>query len=331
MKALVLEELGDPAQVLKLRDMPTPEPGRGEVRVRMLVAPINPSDVMFVRGVYGRRPQLPATPGFEGVGIVETAGPGLLGKIRVGKRVAVLHGKGGTWQEQTVVPARQVVPVPSALADEQAACFFVNPASALLMTKGVLRVRPGSWLLQTAAGSALGRMVIRLGKHYGFKTINVIRRREQVEELMALGADAVICTQDESIEDRVRALTKGEGVPYAIDAVGGSMGTGALKSLGNHGRLLLYGTLAFEPIEIDPRVLLVGQKKVEGFWLSEWVRDHGVVSMVQLFRKLGRLLANGVIATEVGKMFPLEQAADAVRLADQAGKQGKVLFRIGTK
>ena len=118
--------------------------------------PINPSDLLFIRGQYGRRPELPATAGFEGAGVVDEAGPGLLGRMRVGRRVAVLHGLGGSWQEYAIVPARQVVPVPRALPDEQAACFFVNPATALIMTRSVLRVSRDRWLLQSAAGSAVG-------------------------------------------------------------------------------------------------------------------------------------------------------------------------------
>src|SRR5207248_9118095 len=132
-------------------------------------------------------------------------GWGLLAWRVKGKRVAVLNGTGGNWAEHVVIPARQAVPVPSFLTDEQAASFFVNPASALVMTRDVLRVPRGAWLLQTAAGSALGRMVIRLGRQQGFRTLNVVRRREQAEEILQAGGDAVICTADESIEERVQA------------------------------------------------------------------------------------------------------------------------------
>src|SRR5438445_2634073 len=161
MKAIVFDSFGDPAGVLKVSELPTPEPGPGQVRVRMVTAPINPSDLMYVRGEYGRRPKLPTSPGFEGAGIVEAAGKGLLGRLRLGRRVAVLNGIGGNWQERVIVPARQVVPVPASLSDEQAATFFVNPASALVMVRSVLKISSGAWLVQTAAGSALGRVVIR--------------------------------------------------------------------------------------------------------------------------------------------------------------------------
>ena len=330
MKAVVCEKWGDPAEVLQVRDLPTPEPGRGQVRVRMLVSPINPSDLAMVRGGYGRQPPLPATPGFEGVGVVE-AGSGLLARLRMNRRVAVPNGAGGNWAEQVVVPARQVWPVPAGLTDEQAATFFVNPASALVMTRYVLAVPPGAWLLQTAAGSALGRMVIRLGRRFGFRTINVVRRRELAEELARQGADAVVATGEESLAERVRALTDGAGVPCAIDAVGGPTGSEVVGTLAAGGRMLVYGTLSEQPLSLDPRTLMVGQKRVEGFWMSEWVKKQSVFTMMSLFGKLGKLIQEGVLATEVGATFPLNDVRAAVRQAAEPGRQGKVLLRIGSR
>ncbi|TMQ28036.1 MAG: hypothetical protein E6K65_13100 [Nitrospirae bacterium] len=183
MKAVVFERFGDPAEVLQVREVPKPEPGPGQVRVRMLASPIGPADFLTVRGEYGYQPKLPATPGTEGVGIVE-AGRGLLGGMRVGRRVAVLNETGGNWQEKVVVSALRVVPISKHVPDDQAVTFFVNPATAFIMTRLVLKVPPRAWLLQTAAGSALGRMVIRLGRHFVFRTINVVRRHEQAEELL---------------------------------------------------------------------------------------------------------------------------------------------------
>lgn len=330
MKAAVCEKWGDPAEVLQVQDLPTPAPGRGEVRVRMLVSPVNPSDLLMVRGVYGRRPPLPAVPGFEGVGVVE-AGTGLLARLRMNRRVAVPNGAGGDWAEQVVVSAGQVWPVPRGLTDEQAATFFVNPASALVMTRYVLQVPSGAWLIQTAAGSALGRMVIRLGRRFGFRTINVVRRREQAEELKREGADAVVATNEESLPERVRALTGEEGVRFAMDAVGGATGSEVAGVLGTGGRMLLYGTLSGEPLTIDPRTLMTGQKRVEGFWMSEWVRQQSRITMGLLFTKLGKLIQSGVLATEVGATFPLNDVRAAVRQAELPGRQGKVLLRIGSR
>jgi NADPH:quinone reductase-like Zn-dependent oxidoreductase len=294
----------------------------------MLASPINPSDLMYVRGVYGKTPPLPSSPGFEGVGIVEESGGGLLARRVMGKRVAVISSNGGNWREQTVVPARQAVPVPAELPLEQAASFFVNPASAIVMTQHVLRIPRNTWLLQTAAGSALGRMVIRLGKQNGFRTMNVVRRREQREELLRVGGDAVICSSDESISGRALTLTNGAGVPFAIDAVGGQTASDVIQALGANSRMLVYGTLSMEPMSIDPRVLMVNHKAVEGFWLSIWAARQSAITMLLLFRRIGQLLRAGVLTTEVGSSFSMDQIKDAVRLAAAAGRQGKVLLKI---
>jgi NADPH:quinone reductase-like Zn-dependent oxidoreductase len=331
MMAAVFDRFGDPEQVLQVRELPPSEPRSGEVRVRMVASPINPSDLLVVRGEYGKLPTLPATPGFEGVGVVEKSGGGalaLLRGLRPGRRVAVISAGGGAWAEFAVVPARQVIPLPDDIPDEQAASFFVNPASAVVMTHHVLGVPPGEWLLQTAAGSALGRMIIRLGKHFGFRTINVVRRREQADELKRSGGDAVICTADESIPERARALTEGRGVRYALDAVGGETGSAVIAALAPGGRLLVYGTLSRDPIAIDPRVLMVGRKQVEGFWLSEWVREQRPLKMLSLFGTIRKLMRAGILTTEVGSTFPLDDVRRAAAQAGQPGRQGKVLLRL---
>lgn len=331
MKAAVFDRFGDPADVLDVRDVPQPVVVSGQVVVRMLASPINPSDLLVVRGQYGRLPSLPATPGFEGVGVIESAGGGVLNLLRglkPGRRVVVLNGKGGNWAEQVLVPSRQVVPIPPDIPDEQAASFFVNPATALLMTRSVMRVPSGAWLLQTAAGSALGRMVIRLGKHFGFRTINVVRRREQADELLRLGGDAAIATNDETVDTRVHDLTGGEGVPFAIDAVGGATAVAVVRSLAADGRMLVYGTLSNEPMSLDQRLLMVGNKRIEGFWLSEWVRRQGVLTMLRLFRQVRRLMRAGVLTTDVGTSFPLSDLKAAVRHAETPGRQGKTLLRL---
>jgi NADPH2:quinone reductase len=352
MKAIVCDHWGEPGEVLQVREVPEPIPRRGEVRVRMIASPINPSDLLMVRGQYGFQPPLPATPGFEGVGIVE-AGSGLLARRVMGRRVAVLNSASGNWKEQIVIPARQAVPLPKELSDEQAATFFVNPATALVLTRYILDVPPGAWLLQTAAGSALGRMIIRLGQRYGFRTLNVVRHREQAEELLQLGGTAAIAmnqelltelgmndlndvlrvgaarsTNEQSLSERVHALTGGEGVYYALDAVGGAMGSEVVRSLGRGGRLVVYGSLAGEPLGVDPRTLMVGQKKIEGFWLSEWVRAQKPWTMLLLFRRIGKMMRAGVLVSEVGKSFALTDIQTAVRQASLPGRQGKVLLRM---
>jgi NADPH:quinone reductase-like Zn-dependent oxidoreductase len=328
MKSAMFDRFGPPEEVLHVREVPTPEPGRGQVRVRMIASPINPSDLLHIRGEYGKRPVLPGSAGFEGVGIVEASGGGLLGWRVKGRRVAVINSSGGNWSEQVVVPARQAIPVPAAMSDDQAATFFVNPASALVMTRHVLNVPPGAWLLQTAANGALGRIVIRLGKQYGFRTINVVRRQEHAEKLSKLGADAVVVVPGASLTEEVKRITGGQGVGYALDAVGGPLAGEVVGCLGTLGRLLVYGTLSEEPLCLSPRVLMVGQKRVEGFWLSEWSRRQSVLTMLRLFRKVGKLFQEGIATTEFAATYPLDQVREATHHAAGPGRNGKVLLQI---
>lgn len=331
MKAIVFERFGDPGEVLQAREVPTPAPGPGEVRVRMIASPVNPSDLLVVRGLYGVLPPLPATPGFEGVGVVDKAGPGILGKLVMGKRVTVINSGGGNWAEYAVIPAKQARPVPADVPDEQAASFFVNPATVLAMVRHVLAVPKGEWLLQSAAGSSLGKMIIRFCRNEGIRTINVVRRREAIDELKALGGDVVLSSADGPIDAQVRAATGGAGVKYALDPVGGDTGTEVFQSLADDARMLVYGTLSGEPLRIDPRRMIAGKRVVEGFWLGHWMRDRSIPAALLLFREIARQVRSGALATEVGARFPLAAIGDAVREAEAVGKHGKVLLTIAAR
>jgi len=329
MKAIVFEQFGEPASVLSLRELPSPEPGPGQVRVRMLAAPINPSDLLYIRGNYGKRPGLPSTPGFEGVGIVDSAGPGLYGRLLVGKRVVVPNSVTGSWAEAAIATARQAIPIPQNLPLEQAAMFFVNPATAYIMTRKVLSVPQGEWLLQTAAGSALGKMVIRLGKKFGFKTINVVRRREQIAELKSLGADVVLAEVDGDIAEQVQKATGGSGVRYAVDPVGGSTGSAVVRSLATGGKMLVFGTLADEPLSFSPRELMTRDASISGFWLGNYMSRLRLLGKLKLIRTISSLMLEGVLVSEVGGAFSLDQFSEALTSAERPARGGKSLFRMG--
>lgn len=330
MKAVVFDRTGEPAEVLSVRDLPTPEPAADEVRVRMLLSPINPSDLLYIRGKYTIPPALPTTPGFEGVGVVEASGGGLRGRLLTGRRVCVLNDRRGNWAEQTVARADQCVPVPSAVSDEQAAGFFVNPATALALTRHVLAIPSGEWLLQTAAGSAVGRNVIRLGRRDGFRTLNVVRRAGQADEMRSLGADVVLLEDDGPLDEQVPRHAGG-GVRFAMDAVGGDLGGQVLRSLAPGGTAVVYGALSGEPMTLHPRTLITGSKRVQGFWLGDWAKPRGLLKKLQLVRQIGRLIADGTLAATIGETVPLDRVSDAVRAAEVPGKPGKVLLRIADR
>lgn len=333
MRAVVFDSFGEPADVLRPRDLPDPVPPPGHVRVRMLASPINPSDLMTVRGVYGQRPSLPAIPGYEGVGVVEANGGGLFGKALVGRRVAVLNRAGGNWAERAVVPANQCVPLPADLPVEQAAMFFVNPATAYVMTRKVLAVGRGEWLLQSAAGSSLGKMVVRLARHEGFKTLNVVRRAEQVDELKALGADAVVAFDGDrddprSLTEQVLKIVGSTPVRHAIDPVGGTTGSGMIGCLRDGGRMLAFGSLSPGPTAFEPRDLLTHDVKIEGFWLARWMAKASLPRRLATVRKVANLMRAGVLVNDVGRAFSLDEIADAVRHSEAKARGGKAWLRI---
>jgi NADPH2:quinone reductase len=319
---------GSPAEVLRLEEVDLPAPGPGEVRVRMLKAPVNPSDLLFIRGKYAISPHLPATPGFEGVGVVEAIGSGLLPRLLSGRRVAVLGSLTGTWASHTIVSARQVVPVSSRLSDEQAAMFFVNPATAWLLTRVVLNLRPGETLVQSAAASSVGRMVIRLGQRYGFDTVNIVRREEQADSLRAIGAQRVLVSDGPGLSIQVRTLLP-EGVLKAIDPVGGVVASELASSLGERGELVLYGTLSDAPLSISPRDLLTVGATLRGFWLGQWMKGQSLLGKLRIVRNVSRLVADGTLATVPGPQFLLSRIAEAVTAAEQTNRAGKVLLRCG--
>jgi NADPH:quinone reductase-like Zn-dependent oxidoreductase len=308
----------------------------GCVLVRMLTSPINPSDLMTVRGEYGHQPDLPMTPGYEGVGIVESAQAGLYGRYLVGQRVAVLNREGGNWAERTVVPAMQVIPVPKNLSHDQAAMFFVNPATAYLLTRSVLQVPRAAWLLQTAGASAVGQMIVRLGRQHGFRTLCVVRRSSAVEKLKDQGADEVIVFDAEhepaeSLARQVNEQTGGRGVGYAVDPIGGATASALVSCLASGGRLVLYGTLSPAPLSFSPRVLMGRGATVEGFWLTQRMNAMPLLSKLGLIRTLSRLSARGLTAVDVAGTYPLADVAAAVQAAEAPNKSGKVLLRLSER
>jgi NADPH:quinone reductase-like Zn-dependent oxidoreductase len=336
MKAVQFDAYGEPAEVLAVADRPLPEPGNGEVRVRILATPINPSDLLYVRGRYsGVEACFPAAVGFEGVGIVDALGPETDGVV-LGQRVATLNGHGGNWAEYAVLPAGSSLPAPDGISNEQVASFMVNPASAVLMVRHVLAVPSGEWLLQSAGGSELGRMIIRLAKRDGIHTLNVVRRRESVPELEALGADAVIVSTDGPIDQQVHDIVGRQGVKYAIDPVVGQTGTEMFKALREDGRMLLYGSLTGEPIRVgeDPRDILSGRRTVEVYWLGYWLPrldqsgfyPPGTPAGVQLVQEIETLMRDDVLVTSPGATYSLDEIGIAVTQAESVGRRGKVLL-----
>ncbi|MGE0714996.1 MAG: zinc-dependent alcohol dehydrogenase family protein [Alphaproteobacteria bacterium] len=324
MRRVVFDGFGEPASVLRVEDCAEPVPGPGEVVVAMTLRPINPADLLTVRGRYGTRPKLPAVPGYEGVGRVVARGPDVETPA-IGERVVPL-GSNGTWQELCVARASAVLALPDAVPDESAAQFVVNPLTALAMVGEVLATERGDWLLQTAAGSTLGRIVLQLARADGFRTINLVRRPAQVAELEALGGDIVAVADDPALASRIAEATGGTGVARGIEAVGGATGAAALGLLAPGGTLLSYGLLSGAPIPVDPGLLVFRGLRLEGFWLTRWMRAAGPERRAALIGRLVELMGRGLVVPPVAEIFPLAEIGRAVVAAEREGRAGKVLL-----
>jgi NADPH2:quinone reductase len=332
MKALVFRETGEPKTVLQLAAIPTPQLAPGEALVRMLLSPIHPSDLHMIRGRYGYQPELPASPGIEGVGIVEALGPGAQGPA-VGTRVVFVH-IWQTWSEQIVCPVDRLVPVPKGLDDQAAATCCINPLTAWALTKSSHNLQEGDWLLQTAAASSVGKLVLQLARQYRFKTINVIRRREQETIIRSLGGDEVICTDDEDLRASLDELTAGKGVERAIDCVAGELGAEVARNLAPAGIMLVYGALSshrqtdpakFVMALFAPR-LIYSTATVRGWWLPRWVRSQPLAEMRAAISDLLTMLSNGALTPPATVRYSLKDFRGAVRLADGEAGQEKVLL-----
>jgi NADPH:quinone reductase-like Zn-dependent oxidoreductase len=332
MRSVVADTVGEPSEVLHLQTRPIPEPGPGQVRIRVIAVPVEASDLHTVRGRYGFTPEFPTVPGIESVGVVDELGSGT-DDLAIGQRVVTI-GVTGTWQEYVVADAGRVLPVPIGMSDSTAAQILSNPLTAVILTGDVLDVRPGEWLLQTAAGSTVGQLVIQLGAHVGFKTINVVRRRSAVDDILTMGGTAVICTEDEDLRKRVAEIAGRDGVSKAIDCVSGQVGADVSHALAPHGELIVYGALSTHrqtdpeklTIPIFARSLIYETKTVRGFWLFRWFTETPGDRMAATIKRTVQLADSGVLRVPEGQPIQLENFSEAVYLAEAPAHGGKPLL-----
>lgn len=352
MKSVRLHSLSGGFDAVHVEDVPVPEPGPGEVRVKMRMSPINPSDHNYIRGAYLKalerliwnhgkdeiafdpeRTRLHPTPpyalGGEGVGVVDAAGPGMLARRLMGKRVALISGPPrGTWQEYAVVEAKRAIPVPDTWTDAEASMALINPLSAVLMLRDVLGVRRGTFLLQDAAGSALAKSVIAMSQRLGFETINVVRDGRHTAALRALGARHVIETDSRDLRDEVVRITRGRGVDYAMDCIGGPLAAELVSCLGLGGHLVLYGTLGAPSFDLHSRDLMMPVARVSGFFLGNHVARKSPLAMLRALRELRAVASRSLSDVEVREIFTLDEVHRALEASVAPGARGKVLLRL---
>ena len=323
MKSAQFSETGLPADVLTLSDVPTPEPGPGEVRIKVSACNINPSDVMFIRGLYGIRPDLPSPAGFEACGTVDAVGEG----VDLPQGMRVIFTAIGVWQEYVVIDANTLLPTPEGMSDEVACQAFVNPYTAFGMLE-VSGLQSGQWLLLTAGGSAFGQFVIQLCQQRGINTICTVRRSEQVDALKKLGATEVINTEEEKLVKRVYEITDRQGVDYVFDAVAGQLGGQAVDCLAQGGTMLVFGALSLEPLQVNSGTLIFKDVTIKSFWLTTWFPALPKQDKQRMSKEVLSMLTQQQLKTNVEATYPLDEVVKAVEHANSSGRDGKVILKI---
>ncbi|MCZ0960784.1 zinc-binding dehydrogenase [Paracoccus benzoatiresistens] len=324
MRSIRYDTFGDPAQVLTSADSPEPAPGPGRILVRTLLAPIHNHDLWTVRGTYGVRPALPAIGGSEAAGIVEAVGEGVDAAL-VGRRVAVA-GIEGAWAERFTAPAAGAIPVPDAMPDEAAAQLIAMPFSAITLVE-FLGVKPGDWVIQTAANGAVGRMVAVLAKSRGIRLLNLVRRADAARELTGLGMDNVVSTDQSGWQDHAREIIGPEGARAAVDSVGGEVATALTGLLGSDGLLVTFGSATGGTLPLNTGDIIFKELTVKGFWGAKVAAATSPADKQRLFGELIGLVLDGSLPLPAGGIFGLDQAAEAIAAATTPGRSGKIMFR----
>jgi|TARA_B110000037_G_scaffold222664_1_gene298701 NADPH:quinone reductase-like Zn-dependent oxidoreductase len=319
--SLTYRAYGSPADVLHLEENALPAIGATEVKLRMLAAPINPSDYGMILGKYGENKALPAIGGREGVGEVIEVGDEV-STLTVGSRV-IFPGEAGTWQTAAVVPAAGLRQVPADLSIEFAATTMVNPPTAWRILRDA-NLPKGSWVIQNAANSAVGLNVVQMARHLELRTLNVVRNEKWIGPLKELGGDVVVTEESGFVKD-LSSLLGNERPILAINSIGGESALRQLKSLGAGGTQVTIGAMTFDAIRFPTRQLIFNDITLKGFWMDRWYRDNLDTRVQIMFDSLFNLAKEGIIDTHVAAKYPLSDYKIALEENDET-RLGKVLF-----
>jgi len=322
MYGVQINAFGKPWDVVETITLPDPgAPGAGEVVVDMEFSPINPSDLVLMRGVYGVKPKLPAPVGTEGVARVTKIGSGVTG-LKEGDRVLFPRGT-STWLTRSKVKAEHLFALPAAADPQQLSMLMVNPPTAYLMLTEYVALKKGDWVIQSAGNSAVGRAVIAIARQMGVHTVSVVRRPELIDELKKLGADVVL-VEGPDLAKRVAEATGKAKIMLALDSVGGP-GLMALNDcLANGGMLVAYGVMSGGPGPFFTAPNIFRDLTLKGFWLMNWF-NRNPERVLEIQKQMASWIADGTIFTPVEATYPLDQSAAAISHA--AKGTGKILFR----
>jgi NADPH2:quinone reductase len=315
MKAVQCVEWGPPENLV-VADIAIPEPGAGEVRVRVAAAGVNFPDALIVQKKYQVQPPLPFTPGTEVAGTVDKVGEGVR-HVKAGDRVIAFVGIGG-FAEFACAPAALVAPIPPGVSDEVAAAFTLTYATShhALFDRGALK--SGETLLVLGAGGGVGLAAVELGKVAGARVIAAASSAEKLAAAREHGADVLIDYSTQDLREAVKAATEGKGADVVYDPVGGPLTEAAVRSLAWRGRLLVIGFAQGEIPQIPANLLLIKGSSAVGVFWGDFARREPKANGAMLAELFG-WLATGKLRPHVSKTFSLQAVPTALRsLLDRA-------------
>lgn len=317
---------GNPSDVLEvgvLHKIETLE--KGQIRVGVKYAPINPADINYIQGVYGIKPELPTVPGLEASGIVLESNSD---KINEGDSVIFIE-RVGTWKNEVICDSNSVYAFPQGLdiCQKQASMLKVNPLTALRILKDFVDLKAGDYVIQNAANSGVGQCLIQIAKQLGIKTINVVRRQEVIDQLTALGADHVILDNDQTVA-KVREICGDNSPKLASNAVGGDSALRLMDALAEKGTHVTYGAMSLRSLKVPNKFLIFKRIHIQGLWVTEWIKDSSQEQINTAYTQLAEWISHGKLEQPIDTIYPVAEVNQAANHAMQAKRNGKILLQF---
>lgn len=320
MKAIQISQYGGP-EVLKIQDVQIGKPGKEHALIRVAAAGINFIDVYQRRGTYPVK--LPYIPGLEASGVVEAVGEGVK-NVKPGDRVAYVH-EPGSYAEQSLVQADQLIPLPSDISFEQGAAFPLQGMTAHYLLHEFRKVKANDIVLIHAAAGGMGLLLVQWAKHLGARVLGTVSTEEKAKIAKEAGADEVILYSKHDFATEVKRLTDGHGADFIIDGVGKTTFPGNLKAAALRGNIVIFGAASGPADPISPNILMNHSLTLSGGSLFNYLltpeemlgRAKAVIGGIQ----------KGWLKLRIDQEFPLEKAAEAHRKLEDRKSSGKVLLK----
>ena len=322
---LQFDQTGKPAEVLQLHERALAPPSGHEVRVRMRYTPVNPADLNFIEGTYGRAAHPPCIPGHEGCGEVEEVGESVV-SLSKGDVVIPLLGT-GCWTQHLTAPEHHFAKLPPQIDQVQASMLRINPVTAWALLKHYADLEPGSWVVQNAANSGVGRALIQIAHHFGLRTLNFVRRPELVDELKALGADAVMLDNDEGVVEAKKFIGDAP-VKLAANAVGGDSAIHLMDVLSSEGIMVTYGAMSRRSLKVPNKFLIFKNLQLHGLWITKWFENASTPELFEVLEPLTTLLETGKLVTAIDQIVPFADFKQAITRAQEGSRSGKVILDL---